>query len=105
LPLGAYQALSRVRAAVDAGAEEATPEDVRHALALLPGLRDGLDASERRLIEAARERGASWAQLAAPLGVRSRQAAEQRYRRLVGGHDLAQPEQVRHVPAAGETGR
>jgi len=95
LPLGGYQALARVRAAVDAGAGEgATPEDVQDALRLLPGLRDELDCAERRLIEAARDRGASWAALAAPLGVRSRQAAEQRHRRLAGG-ELTRPDRVR----------
>jgi len=93
LPLGAYQALARVRAAVDAG-DQATPEDVQDALRLLPGLRDELDSAERQLIEATRDRGASWAALAAPLGVRSRQAAEQRYRRLAGG-DLTRPDRVR----------
>jgi hypothetical protein len=95
LPLGAYQALARVRAAVDAGTGEGvTPQDVQDALRLLPGLREELDCAERRLIEAARDRGASWAALAAPLGVRSRQAAEQRYRRLAGG-ELTGPDPIR----------
>jgi len=95
LPLGAYQALAGVRAAVDAGAgDQATPEDVQDALRLLPELRGELDSVERRLIEAARVRGASWAALAAPLGVRSRQAAEQRYRRLAGG-DLTRTDRAR----------
>jgi len=95
LPLGAHRALARVRAEVDAGAGgRATAEDVQDALRLLPGLRDELDSAERRLIEAARDRGASWAALAAPLRVRSRQAAEQRYLRLAGG-ELTRPGRVR----------
>lgn len=54
------------------------------ALAQLRQVRLDLDGAERRLIEAARAQGASWAAIAATLGLRSRQAAEQRWLRLCG---------------------
>ncbi|MEV6262716.1 type III effector protein [Streptomyces sp. NPDC051784] len=55
------------------------------ALRLLHELRDQLAAWEPGLIEAARAAGASWADLAQPLGVSSRQAAEKRYLRVRPG--------------------
>ncbi|MFD7924161.1 type III effector protein [Streptomyces sp. NPDC059740] len=55
------------------------------ALALLRTVRDRLAGWESGLIETAREAGASWADLAHPLGVASRQAAERRYLRLRPG--------------------
>ncbi|AJT69957.1 hypothetical protein T261_8364 [Streptomyces lydicus] len=55
------------------------------ALLLLREVRDQLAEWEPGLIEAAREAGASWADLARPLGVSSRQAAERRYLRLRPG--------------------
>ncbi|OXM71113.1 MULTISPECIES: hypothetical protein [Amycolatopsis] len=58
------------------------PRKVLAALEVLRALRDELTAWEPQLIEAAREAGASWAELAPALGVASRQAAERRYLRL-----------------------
>lgn len=58
-----------------------TTEDVLASLVLLREIREQLAGWENGLIEAAREGGASWADLAAPLGVASRQAAERRYLR------------------------
>jgi hypothetical protein len=55
------------------------------ALALIPGLRNDLDTAERRLIGILRGHGASWQAIADILGLRSRQAAEQRWLRLSGG--------------------
>ncbi|MCM2422683.1 type III effector protein [Streptomyces sp. RKAG293] len=55
------------------------------ALLLLRELRDQLAGWEPSLIEAARDAGASWAELAHPLGVASRQAAERRYLRVRSG--------------------
>lgn len=52
------------------------------ALSRLAATRKELDLIERRLIEAARARDASWARIATALGVTSRQAAEQRWLRL-----------------------
>lgn len=55
------------------------------ALLLLREMREQLAGWETGLIETARDAGASWAELAGPLGVASRQAAERRYLRLRPG--------------------
>jgi hypothetical protein len=68
---------------VDAlGRESPVRDEVLAALALIPGLRAGLDALESGAIDAARSCGAGWAEIALALGLRSRQAAEQRRLRL-----------------------
>ncbi|MFE6685865.1 type III effector protein [Streptomyces sp. NPDC057743] len=61
------------------------PEQALSALLLLREVRHQLADWEPGLIESARAAGASWADLAAPLGVASRQAAERRYLRLRPG--------------------
>ncbi|MFD0415292.1 type III effector protein [Streptomyces sp. NPDC127108] len=58
------------------GAEQALA-----SLMLLRQVREQLAGWETGLIETARDAGASWADLAQPLGVTSRQAAERRYLR------------------------
>ncbi|MEW2391697.1 type III effector protein [Streptomyces venezuelae] len=70
------------------GAQYETPDDKRPgpeqalaSLMLLRQVREQLAGWETGLIETARDAGASWADLAAPLGVASRQAAERRYLR------------------------
>ncbi|MFJ1969292.1 type III effector protein [Streptomyces sp. NPDC087903] len=63
------------------------------ALLLLREARDQLAEWEPGLIEAAREAGASWADLAHPLGVSSRQAAERRYLRIRPGNPGSTGEQ------------
>uniref|UniRef100_UPI0034DF9A2D hypothetical protein n=1 Tax=Streptomyces flavofungini TaxID=68200 RepID=UPI0034DF9A2D len=65
-----------------AGPEAAAALD---ALILLRELRGQIAGWEASLIETARDAGASWASLAQPLGVNSRQAAERRYLRLQPG--------------------
>ncbi|EMF01756.1 type III effector protein [Streptomyces mobaraensis NBRC 13819 = DSM 40847] len=94
--LAAAAALSTIDRAVrgagtaareDGGADDpsAGATRVEQALAtllLLREVRHQLAEWEPGLIEAAREAGASWAELARPLGVTSRQAAERRYLRL-----------------------
>ncbi|WP_433431268.1 hypothetical protein [Nonomuraea sp. CA-141351] len=67
-----------------AGRQDSSPgtEQALAALLLLREVREHLDSWESGLIETARDAGASWAELAAPLGVASRQAAERRYLRL-----------------------
>lgn len=65
--------------AVDA--EVTGPEQALASLMLLRQVREQLAGWETGLIEAARGAGASWADLAGPLGVASRQAAERRYLR------------------------
>ncbi|MGW2306138.1 type III effector protein [Streptomyces sp. NPDC001809] len=57
------------------------PEQALASLMLLRQVREQLADWETGLIETAREAGASWAELARPLGVASRQAAERRYLR------------------------
>ena len=63
------------------------------ALLMLRELREQLAGWEPGLIEAAREAGTSWADLAHPLGVASRQAAERRYLRVRPGPPGATGEQ------------
>ncbi|MGW4319690.1 type III effector protein [Streptomyces sp. NPDC004684] len=72
------------RTAEDSGSAVSSDQAL-DALLLLRELRDQLAGWETGLIEAAREAGASWAELARPLGVASRQAAERRYLRLRPG--------------------
>ncbi|TXS54170.1 type III effector protein [Streptomyces sp. t39] len=62
-------------------AAEPGPEQALASLMLLRQVREQLAGWETGLIETAREAGASWADLARPLGVASRQAAERRYLR------------------------
>lgn len=100
--LAAAAALRAIDTAVTAArhdaADHATPErpasapdpvpeadDALAALVLLRELRARLATWEPDLIEDARHAGASWAALAEPLGVTSRQAAERRYLRLRPG--------------------
>ncbi|MFE9453129.1 type III effector protein [Streptomyces sp. NPDC006739] len=65
---------------------EASSEQALAALLLLREVRDQLAEWEPGLIEEARDAGASWADLAHPLGVSSRQAAERRYLRVRPGN-------------------
>lgn len=64
-----------------ADAHEVAPEKALASLLLLRQVREQLAEWETGLIETARQAGASWADLAHPLGVSSRQAAERRYLR------------------------
>ncbi|MEV6733739.1 MULTISPECIES: HSP18 transcriptional regulator [unclassified Streptomyces] len=61
------------------------PHPALAALLTLREVREQLAGWESGLIETARDEGASWADLAGPLGVASRQAAERRYLRLRPG--------------------
>lgn len=63
------------------GAPGVGPEQALASLLLLRQVREQLAGWETGLIETARHAGASWADLAHPLGVASRQAAERRYLR------------------------
>ncbi|MFE6054892.1 hypothetical protein ACFQ6N_29425 [Kitasatospora sp. NPDC056446] len=64
------------------GAREDGAEQALAALVLLRELRTRLADWEGPMVEAARAAGATWADLAQPMGVASRQAAENRYLRL-----------------------
>ncbi|MFJ8137846.1 type III effector protein [Streptomyces sp. NPDC096013] len=82
------EALHTARALPDGTAPAPDPgssEQVLAALLVLREAREQLAEWEPGLIEAAREAGASWADLAHPLGVSSRQAAERRYLRVRPG--------------------
>ncbi|MFE0775693.1 type III effector protein [Streptomyces sp. NPDC058861] len=74
-------------------AARTSSEEALAALLLLRELRERLADWEPGLIEAARDAGASWAELARPLGVTSRQAAERRYLRVRPGSPGATGEQ------------
>ncbi|MBL1082270.1 type III effector protein [Streptomyces actinomycinicus] len=63
------------------GAPGVGAEQALASLLLLRQVREQLAGWETGLIETARDAGASWADLARPLGVASRQAAERRYLR------------------------
>ncbi|WP_030397329.1 hypothetical protein [Kitasatospora purpeofusca] len=65
--------------------EQEGPAQALAALMLLRELRTQLAGWEAGLVENAREAGATWADLARPMGVASRQAAENRYLRLKPG--------------------
>ncbi|MFF1379433.1 type III effector protein [Streptomyces sp. NPDC058308] len=67
--------------AADAPGTEPGPEQALASLTLLRQIREQLAGWETGLIDTARDAGASWADLAHPLGVASRQAAERRYLR------------------------
>ncbi|MFB7860669.1 HSP18 transcriptional regulator [Streptomyces sp. NPDC056069] len=64
---------------------DAGPHPALAALLTLREVRKQLAGWETGLIETARGQGASWAELAGPLGVASRQAAERRYLRMRPG--------------------
>ncbi|MBK3581098.1 type III effector protein [Streptomyces sp. MBT65] len=64
---------------------QASSEQALAALLMLRELREQLAGWEPGLIETARAAGSSWADLAHPLGVASRQAAERRYLRVRPG--------------------
>jgi hypothetical protein len=74
--------LASILAAADP--DDGPAEPTLAALRLLDRVRATLDDAERRLIETARDRGASWTRISAALGLASRQAAEQRWLRLCG---------------------
>jgi hypothetical protein len=91
----AAAALNAIAAAVHTAQDAAIPPPSKDpqdgsvealaALLMLRELREELAGWEPGLIEAARAAGTSWADLAHPLGVASRQAAERRYLRVRPG--------------------
>jgi hypothetical protein len=63
----------------------ATASDTLAGLAAISTLRRNLDQHEHDLILKARSSGATWQQIAASLGYKDRQAAQQRHRTLSRG--------------------
>ncbi|MGW2378461.1 type III effector protein, partial [Kitasatospora sp. NPDC001683] len=93
-----------VRTAQDTGATSTPtartgPEQALAALLLLRELRTELADWEAPLVEAARAAGATWADLAQPMGVASRQPAENRYLRLKPSTGPAAPTGAGRVKA------
>jgi hypothetical protein len=89
-PTAAYDvvqdALSDVQAGKRSGRRDGDDALVLDALAVLPLVRDQMDSIERELLQVGHEDlGLTMAQLAPALGVKTRQAAEQRYQRKVHG--------------------
>jgi hypothetical protein len=93
--LAAAAALSAIDDAVRAAQDPAgrpdpeprpDPQQAMAALLLLRELRTELAGWEAGIVETARAAGATWADLATPMGVASRQAAENRYLRLRPAH-------------------
>ncbi|MEU9235527.1 HSP18 transcriptional regulator [Streptomyces subrutilus] len=83
------------RTAEAAPGADAGPHPALAALLMLREVREELAGWESGLIETARSQGASWADLAGPLGVASRQAAERRYlRRRPGATGSTREERV-----------
>ncbi|MGW3917008.1 HSP18 transcriptional regulator [Streptomyces sp. NPDC005070] len=81
----AQRSSTRTPTAAEPPAADADPDLALSALLLLREIREQLAGWESGLIETARRQGTSWADLAGPLGVASRQAAERRYLRLRPG--------------------
>ncbi|MFL1380580.1 MULTISPECIES: DNA-binding protein [unclassified Nocardiopsis] len=66
----------------NSAAGEADHDDLRAALRLLESARGDLDALEAGLLLIARAEGLTWPDIAEQLGVRSPQAAQQRFQRV-----------------------
>ncbi len=63
------------------------PEDLLHALTLVPAARAEVDGLEAGLLFTARSAGLTWAQIASAMGFRSPQACQQHYARLATRQD------------------
>jgi hypothetical protein len=67
----------------DGQAPDVTPEDMGAALSLFEDMRRQLDKLETGVIVESRLRGLNWKQVAQYQGLKSSQAASQRYQRLM----------------------
>lgn len=93
-------ALWRANAA-DPDDGDARPEELRAALRLIESARSDLDALESALMFVARAEGLTWPEIAEQLGVRSPQAAQQRFQRVSGRAHAGTSDTA---PAAGPEG-
>ncbi|MFD7613058.1 hypothetical protein [Streptomyces sp. NPDC059828] len=66
-----------------AGERSVSDDDVAAALALFEGMRTAVDRLETQVVIEARRRGMEWRQIALHQGLKSSQAASQRYQRLM----------------------
>jgi hypothetical protein len=85
------EAVRTARAPAPATGQSPGTQEALAAVMLLRGLRTELAGWEAGLVESARAAGATWADLAPPMGVASRQAAENRYLRLRPAPTAPQP--------------
>ncbi|MER7485811.1 DNA-binding protein [Streptomyces sp. NPDC126497] len=91
--LGPHEAVRLVAFLLSGAAlpEDGEPEvdraDITAALSLMPRARAEMDELEVGLLQMARGRGMTWPEIAFGLGLRSPQAARQRYERLAGRTD------------------
>lgn len=69
-------------------------QDILDGLTLVTEMKVLTEASEERLLREARRRGITFQEIAEAMAMRSRQAAEQRFIRLVGGHGPAEQAQM-----------
>ncbi|MFC9816325.1 hypothetical protein ACFVJM_30180 [Streptomyces virginiae] len=67
----------------EAGRHKVSDEDVAAALGLFEDMRTALDRLEAQVVIEARRRGMEWREIAGHQGMKSSQAASQRYQRLV----------------------
>ncbi len=65
------------------GHPKVSDEDVAAALGLFENMRTALDRMEAQVVIEARRRGMEWREIAGHQGMKSSQAASQRYQRLV----------------------
>jgi len=71
----------------NSGVKLDVPQDLNAALRLLESARAEVDALESGLLFVARAEGLTWLQIAEQLGVRSPQAAQQRFERVTARTD------------------
>ncbi|MFE6814013.1 hypothetical protein [Streptomyces sp. NPDC057677] len=91
VPAGALQKDAVLLGRLLAGAEQSagtgepgvSDDDVAAALSLFEDMRTALDRLETQVVIEARRRGMEWRQIASHQGMKSSQAASQRYQRLV----------------------
>lgn len=92
---------------VDRALAGGEPDALRNGLNAIAQARLDLDDLERRTMDAARRAGLTWSDIAAPLRLGSRQAAEQRPLRLgsSGRNRTSQPPVIPEARSAPETSR
>lgn len=66
---------------------ELDPDDLAHALTLLPAARAEAEGLESGMLFAARSAGLTWAQIADAMGFKSPQACQQHFTRLTARQD------------------
>lgn len=88
-PLEIVSAASMAITLAGIGRPAPAPEDLIAAYAHLEAARKSIDFAELRMIEAMLDSGMTWEQIAKATGRRSRQAMQQRYKRVGGTRMLS----------------